>query len=128
MNLCLEKGDCVKELLIVDDHQGIRLLLKEVFNKEGYLVHLAANGAEAIHIAQKEKIDGVLLDMKIPDMSGLEIIKKIKSINSTIPIMMMSGFSEDSLIKNAMDYGATYFFTKPFNIHEIINGVKSVLL
>lgn len=118
----------LKELLIVDDHQGIRLLLKEIFNKEGYLVHLAANGAEAISLAENEKIDGVLVDMKIPDMSGIEIIKKIKNINATIPIFMMSGFSEDNLIKDAKENGATRFFTKPFNIHDVIDGVRAVLL
>lgn len=115
----------VKELLIVDDHQGIQLLLKEVFNKEGYLVHLATNGAEAIHLAEKNNIHCAILDMKIPDMNGLEIIKRIRKINCDIPIIMMSAFSEQSLIDKALNLGASSFITKPFNIHDLIESVKN---
>ncbi len=117
----------MNELLIVDDHQGIRVLLEEVFNKEGYLVHLATNGAEAIRIAKNKELDCVLLDMKIPDMNGLEIIKKLKEIKLNVPIIMMSAFSEHHVIQQALDCGASHFFTKPFNIHEVIVGVKSMV-
>ncbi|WP_097147618.1 response regulator [Ureibacillus acetophenoni] len=115
----------MKELLIVDDHQGIRLLLKEVFNKEGYLVHLATSGAEAIRLVEKYNLHCVLLDMKIPDMNGLEIIKRIKNINCDLPIIMMSAFSEQTLIEKALEQGASCFFTKPFNIHDLITTVKN---
>nr|WP_106783496.1 response regulator [Lysinibacillus timonensis] len=116
----------MKELLIVDDHQGIRLLLKEVFTQEGYCIHLATSGAEAIAITEKENIHCVLLDMKIPDMSGLEIVKKLKEINPDLPIIMMSAYGEQEVIQEALDNGAIHYFTKPFNIHEVIDGVKRV--
>lgn len=115
----------MKELLIVDDHQGIRLLLKEVFNKEGYLVHLATSGAEAIRLVEKNNLHCVLLDMKIPDMNGLEIINRIKNIKCDLPIIMMSAFSEQTLIEKALEQGASSFFTKPFNIHDLITTVKN---
>ena len=118
----------MKELLIVDDHQGIRILLKEIFNKEGYLVHLATNGAEAISIAESKEIDCVILDMKIPDMNGLEIIRKIKAIKCDIPVIMMSGFSEQTVIREAIECGASCFFTKPFNIHDLIDSVRNNVL
>ena len=57
----------MKQLLIVDDQQGIRLLLNEVFKREGYTTYLAANGIVALELAEKIKLDGVLLDMKIPE-------------------------------------------------------------
>mgnify|MGYP003563437882 FL=1 len=62
----------MKQLLIVDDQQGIRLLLNEVFKREGYTTYLAANGIEALELAEKIKLDNVLLDMKIPRMNGIE--------------------------------------------------------
>ncbi|HWL24719.1 MAG TPA: response regulator [Ureibacillus sp.] len=113
-----------KELLIIDDHQGIRLLLSEVFHKEGYFVHLASTGAEALRIAKERNIDCVLVDMKIPDMSGIEIIKKLREIKQESSIIMMSGFSENMVIKEAFQHGVSHFFTKPFNIFELIESVK----
>ena len=73
-----------KEILIVDDQQGIRLLLNEVFKKEGFITHLAANGFEALKIAQTTNLDCVLLDMKIPGMDGLEILKRLKENNEEL--------------------------------------------
>ena len=80
----------VKEILIVDDQPGIRLLLNEVFKKEGYVTHLAPNGVEALKIFDQQHIDCVLLDMKIPGMNGIEILQKLKEKNKDLPVMMMT--------------------------------------
>ena len=65
----------VKHILIVDDQLGIRLLLEEVFSQEGYKVSLASNGFEALELLKRNNIDGVLLDMKIPGMDGIQILR-----------------------------------------------------
>lgn len=117
----------MRELLVVDDQQGIRLLLKEVFKKEGYTVHLAANGVDALRIMQEQVIDCVLLDMKIPGMDGLEILKRIKEQKAEVPVMMMTAFGEQNLIDCAKKMGAERFFTKPFNIFDIRHEVKMIL-
>lgn len=109
----------VKEILIVDDNRGIRMLLEEVFSKDGYLVHLAANGAEAISIAENKDIHCVLLDMKLPDMNGIEILKTIVQFKKNLPFIMMSAYAEQDLIEKAKNNGAIHFITKPFNIHEL---------
>ena len=117
----------MKEILIVDDQQGIRLLLKEVFKKEGYTTHLAANGLDALRIVEEQTIDCVLLDMKIPGMDGLEILKHLKKQNEHLPVIMMTAFGEQDLIERAKSLGAERFFTKPFNIFDIRNEVKMIL-
>lgn len=117
----------LKEILVVDDQQGIRLLLKEVFKKEGYTVHLAANGLDALRIVEEQQIDCVLLDMKIPGMDGLEILKHVKERHEHLPVMMMTAFGEQDLIDCAKSLGAERFFTKPFNIFDIRNEVKTIL-
>ncbi|RKJ28914.1 response regulator [Butyricicoccus sp. 1XD8-22] len=109
----------MKELLIVDDNRGIRMLLEEVFSKDGYLVHLATNGAEAISIAENKDIHCVLLDMNLPDMNGIEILKTIVQFKKNIPFIMMSAYAEQDLIEKAKINGAIHFITKPFNIHEL---------
>ncbi|MFC4410689.1 response regulator [Chungangia koreensis] len=117
----------MKQLLIVDDQHGIRLLLGEVFKREGYQTFLASNGLEALSIAEKKKIDCVLLDMKIPGMDGLEILKNMKAKWPDVPVMMMTAYGELDLIQEALSLGAAKYFTKPFNIYEIRDAVNEAI-
>jgi two-component system response regulator (stage 0 sporulation protein F) len=108
-----------KKLLIVDDQIGIRILLLEVFSTEGYETFQAANGRTALEIVKAHAPDLVLLDMKIPGMDGLEILKRIKEINRDIKVIMMTAYGELDMIKEATDLGALMHFTKPFDIDEM---------
>lgn len=108
-----------KKLLIVDDQVGIRILLLEVFATEGYETFQAANGRAALEIAKMHRPDLVLLDMKIPGMDGLEILKQIKELDRSIKVIMMTAYGELDMIKEAMDLGALMHFTKPFDIDEM---------
>lgn len=117
----------MKKLLIVDDQKGIRLLLDEVFSKEGYKIHQASNGLEALKILESEEVDCILLDMKIPGMNGLEILKQIRDSKLSIPVFMMTAFREQELIDEAGKLGVVNYFTKPFNIFDIRNEVVKVL-
>lgn len=108
-----------QKVLIVDDQNGIRILLMEVFNSEGYETFQAANGKIALDIVKNHEPDLVLLDMKIPGMDGLEILKHIKQINSDIKVIMMTAYGELDMIKEATELGALMHFTKPFDIDEM---------
>lgn len=108
-----------KKLLIVDDQVGIRILLLEVFATEGYETFQAANGRAALEIAKTHHPDLVLLDMKIPGMDGLEILKQIKEYDRGIKVIMMTAYGELDMIKEATDLGALMHFTKPFDIDEM---------
>ncbi len=107
------------KLLIVDDQAGIRILLSEVFGEEGYQTFLAPNGKKALAIVKEESPELVLLDMKIPGMDGLEILKRIKTINPGIKVIMMTAYGELDMIKEAEQSGALMHFTKPFDIDEL---------
>ncbi|KAA9004636.1 response regulator [Paenibacillus spiritus] len=107
------------KVLIVDDQNGIRILLMEVFNSDGYSTYQAANGKAALDIVRAEAPDLVLLDMKIPGMDGLEILKHIKAINPEIKVIMMTAYGELDMIKEATKLGALMHFTKPFDIDEM---------
>lgn len=117
----------MREILIVDDQRGIRLLLDELFKKEGFITHLAANGYDALKIAKEKAIDCVLLDMKIPGMDGLEILAHLKSDNPDLPVIMMTAYVEQHMIDTATELGVTKYFSKPFNIFEIRDEVKKIL-
>jgi two-component system response regulator (stage 0 sporulation protein F) len=116
-----------KKLLIVDDQNGIRLLLAEVFSSEGYQTYQASNGERALEIVREEPPDLVLLDMKIPGMDGLEILKNLKKINPDIKVIMMTAYGELDMIKEASQLGAIMHFTKPFDIDELRLAVNNQL-
>nr|WP_285861084.1 MULTISPECIES: response regulator [Paenibacillus] len=110
--------------MIVDDQNGIRILLMEVFSSEGYMTFQAPNGKIALEIVRAESPDLVLLDMKIPGMDGLEILKHIKEANPEIKVIMMTAYGELDMIKEATELGALMHFTKPFDIDEIRTAVN----
>ena len=116
-----------KKVLVVDDQYGIRVLLYEVFGKEGYDTFQAANGKQALEIVVNESPDMVILDMKIPGMDGLEILKEIKKINKEIKVIMMTAYGELDMIKEATELGAITHFTKPFDIDELRMAVNNQL-
>jgi two-component system, response regulator, stage 0 sporulation protein F len=112
------------KLLIVDDQFGIRILLSEVFQKAGYETYQAANGIQALEIVKEQNPDLVLLDMKIPGMDGLEILKRMKTINKDIRVIIMTAYGELDMIQEAKELGAITHFAKPFDIDEIRDVVK----
>ncbi len=116
-----------KKVLIVDDQNGIRILLVEVFSVEGYNTFQASNGKIALDIVRQENPDLVLLDMKIPGMDGLEILRRIKQFNEAIKVIMMTAYGELDMIKEASDLGAVMHFTKPFDIDELRIAVNHEL-
>ena len=113
-----------KKILIVDDQFGIRVLLYEVFGKEGYKTFQAANGKEALDLVKKNHPDLVLLDMKIPGMDGLEILKRVKKYDQSIKVIMMTAYGELDMINEASKHGAITHITKPFDIDHLRNIVK----
>ncbi|TYS37516.1 response regulator [Bacillus swezeyi] len=116
-----------EKILIVDDQYGIRVLLNEVFNKEGYKTFQAANGIQALDIVKKQHPDLVLLDMKIPGMDGIEILKRMKVIDEEIRVIIMTAYGELDMIQESKELGALTHFAKPFDIDEIREAVKTYL-
>jgi two-component system response regulator (stage 0 sporulation protein F) len=117
----------LKTILIVDDQTGIRLLLNEVFKKEGFLTLMAANGREALQKAEETRPDLVLLDMKMPGMGGIEILKSLKEMQEEIQVIMMTAYGELELIEESIVNGAASYFTKPFDVFAIRDAVKQLL-
>ena len=94
-------------ILIVDDQEGILLLLDEVFRKEGFDTYLANRGMQALQIIEEVKIDVVLLDLKLPLMDGKEVLKQIKIISPSVPVIMMTAYQETILKNDLFSTGAS---------------------
>lgn len=117
----------MKKILIVDDQPGIRMLLEEVFSKEGFHTLTAGNGREALNAFEAERPELVLLDMKIPGMDGIEILKRMKQECEGVQVVMMTAYGELNLIEEAKNWGAVRHFTKPFDVFELRETVKNLL-
>ena len=113
-------------ILVVDDEKSIRLSLEMALKKLDVEVLSAENGTNAIKIFRKHKIDLVILDIKLPDIDGIEVLRQIKQIDRSCTVMMMTHLSEVKLAVQAMKLGAYDYYTKPFSIEEMITALKSI--
>ena len=116
-------------VLFVDDEDMIIEVAGELFEQLGYKVLTAGNGREAIETYEKnkERIDIVLLDMVMPDMSGGETYDKLKKINPDIIVLLASGYSMDGTATEIMDRGCNGFIQKPFKMKELSQKLREIL-
>jgi DNA-binding response OmpR family regulator len=119
-----------KIILAVDDDTPTLELLEDIFLLHSdYKFHSATNGKDALKLARKLQPDLILLDIRMPDMNGYEVIEELKSDDRTamIPVIMLSGLSdEEAKIKSAERYSESYL-TKPFTPGELMAKVEEVL-
>lgn len=113
-------------ILVVDDEIGPRESLRMIL-KPIYEVYTATNGQEALQFISREKIDLVTLDLKMPGISGIDVLKEIKKLHADIEVVIITGYGTLTNAVEAIRYGAVDFISKPFNVAEIISIVsKSV--
>lgn len=113
----------MKKVLVVDDTKNIRMLLTTCLELNGYEVITANNGQQAIEIFKSASLDLAFLDIKLPEMSGTEVLRKIREMNIFIPVIIMTAFAT---VKNAVEctkLGAVAYLQKPFTADK----VKTVL-
>lgn len=113
-------------VLIADDEAQIREILRIYFEKEGFNVVEAEDGAQAIIKVQADKPDIVVLDIMMPVLDGLEVCRQVRKI-SDIPIIMLTAKDEDDDRILGLEIGADDYITKPFNTREVVARVKAVL-
>ncbi len=114
-------------ILIIEDKESMLRMLSELFKEEGMNVLTARDGPEALRKIKDEKIDVILTDLKLPSMDGITILKEVKTIDSSIPVIVMTAYGSIETAVNAMKLGATDFITKPFNPDHLLMVIKRVL-
>lgn len=114
-------------ILIIDDEIIIRKLFTRLLTREKYKVLTASNGKKGIEMVKKEKLDLVILDLKMPAMDGIEALKRIKEINKNIRVIIITAFGTIKSASDALNLGADDFISKPFDIAKIRVTIKNVL-
>ncbi|WP_158811419.1 response regulator transcription factor [Beijerinckia sp. L45] len=113
-------------ILVVDDEPPIRRLLRTGLGTQGYEVIDAANGADAL-IAVRSNPDLVILDLGLPDMQGLDVLRAMREGGSTVPVLVLSSRDDEGGKVKAFDLGADDYVTKPFGMNELLARVRTAL-
>ncbi|MBI5750169.1 MAG: sigma-54-dependent Fis family transcriptional regulator [Nitrospinae bacterium] len=110
------------EILIIEDEEEMRIALTEVLIRNGYSVHTASNGIEGLELFNKEPFNMVITDVKMPKISGLEVLKEIKKQSPQIPVIMITAYGTIDNAVDAMREGAFDYILKPFSA-EILDDI-----
>ena len=118
----------VYKILIVDDEEAVRDLFSELLRKEGYETNTCATGEETLELLKQENFDVVLLDIKLPGVSGLEVLKNIRDSYKDLPVVMITGFGYDEdLIAKTKQLGCSGYIGKNMPISQIITTFKQFI-
>jgi two-component system, OmpR family, KDP operon response regulator KdpE len=113
-------------VLVIDDEPPIRKLLRMGLDTQGYRVIEAADGRSALDL-MREKPDLVILDLGLPDMQGLDLLRAVRTRDEGVPIVVLSSRSDESAKVQALDLGADDYITKPFGMDELLARIRAAL-
>jgi len=114
-------------ILIVDDDEGTRESLSFIFKRKGYEIDTAGTGEEAIKKVKKRFFNVVLLDIKLPDMKGVELLAPLKVLHPDMVMIMMTAHASQETAISALNQGASFYFTKPLNMDEVLSILREVM-
>ena len=115
------------KILIVDDDEVCRLYFRDLFLREGYSVNICDNGLQAIQCFKTDRPDVVLMDVRMPNISGNKTLKLMKSIDCKVPIVMMSAYTTVDVVVKCMKLGAENMLKKPGDIEKVIRVIDNAL-
>lgn len=115
------------KILIVDDAAFMRMMIKDILEKNGFqVVGEANNGLKAVELYKKEKPDVVTMDITMPDMDGIEAVKEIKAFDPAAKIIMCSAMGQQTMVMDAIKAGAKDFIVKPFQPDRVLEAIKKI--
>jgi DNA-binding NtrC family response regulator len=113
-------------ILIADDEEELGSSLSEIFSSKGYNSFYITDPIKVPGIITKEKINLIIMDIRMPRISGIDLLKIIKKENRSIPIIMITGYPSIESAVQAMKYGALNFYVKPLNIQKLLDEIKQI--
>ena len=116
------------KILIVDDAAFMRMMIKDILTKNGYEIATEAeNGQKAVEKYAETKPDLVLMDITMPEMDGIQALKKIKELDGGANVIMCSAMGQQAMVIEAIQSGAKDFIVKPFQAERVLEAVKKVV-
>ncbi|MDI6900863.1 MAG: response regulator [Anaerosomatales bacterium] len=116
-----------KTILVVDDAAFMRMMIRDILSKEGYVIHEAVNGRDAIEKYTEVHPDLVTMDITMPEMGGIEALRAIRDKDPAARVLMVSAMGQQKMIVEALESGAMDFLVKPFQPTKVLETVKKCL-
>jgi len=117
----------LKKVHIVDDDPQVRKLLQQFLNERGYIASVSEDGAAALSWLEGNEPDMILLDMCMPGLSGVELLRKLTELHPSVPIIVISGQADEESARDALRGGAYDFFLKPFDLESMESHLRMKL-
>jgi len=118
----------VKKILVADDDLNIRTALSEALSEEGYEVIAVGTGGEALKIALEKKLDLLILDIKMPDIHGIDVLKRLRAKGKTLPVIILTAFPAMEKDMEIQLGKISAFISKPFDLEEVKNTVRGIVV
>ena len=118
-------ADTKLEILVVDDHRSMRQTLSGIIQEQGHRVTQAEDGYQAMNEVKKTSFDLVFMDIVMPGINGVQVLREIKKIDPEVVVVMMTGFSVEHLVDDAVAEGAISVMYKPFKPAQVMGFVES---
>jgi DNA-binding NtrC family response regulator len=116
-----------ENILVVDDDTELRKVLSSILSEEGYSVKTVENGKQAIEVSEKKRFDLALIDIKLPDMEGTELLHRLKEKQPHIVTVIITGFPTIQNAMGAVNEGADGYILKPFEIRKLLEAIRKHL-
>ena len=114
-------------VLVVDDEPDICMALGDFLKHNGYPVRIAQSGREALREVEEGKIGVVILDLGLPDLSGLDVLRGVKKLDPLLPVIVLTASTQESHTVEALHCGAFTYLTKPYNSYELRFALRQIL-
>lgn len=115
-------------VLLVDDEAGYVEVLAKRMARRNIQVSAALSGTEAIRVLREQSFDVAVLDLKMEDMDGIEVLKIFKKMDPNMPVIMLTGHGSETAARQGLEFGAYDYLTKPCNLNELIEKIKQACL
>ncbi len=113
-------------IMIIEDDEEMRSLLKEFFEEEGFETDSVSNGVDALKILSGDHVDLVITDIRMPGLSGLDILPAIRRLKPKTPIIVMTAYGSDDLRRRVFERGATIYLEKPIRLSQLKTLIREV--
>ncbi len=112
------------KLLLVDDEETYVTVLAKRLSKRNFLVKTAFSGSEAIRILRNERFDLAVLDFKMEDMDGIEVLKVFKTMEPKMPVIILTGHGSETAAREGIEFGAFDYLVKPCDLSELVERIR----
>ena len=115
------------KFLVVDDEMGVSDQVKEFLEERGYNAVAATSGEEALRLVKKEKPNIIVLDIVMEGMTGIDVLREIKKIDSKIRVIMLTALEDDLTRRKCKELGASAYITKPYNFDDVLKAARKLI-